>query len=120
MTMNNEKAFHLLRNPLLNKGSGFTAEERQAESLEGLLPTSVETLETRVGRASAQCDACPDDLARYVYLAHLQDVDETLYFALLISQPDKYMPLVYTPTVGLACQKFGYAYKVGWRSITRL
>ncbi|MBG84607.1 MAG: NAD-dependent malic enzyme [Phycisphaerae bacterium] len=109
--MNNEKAFHLLRNPLLNKGSGFTAEERQAESLEGLLPTSVETLETRVGRASAQCDACPDDLARYVYLAHLQDVDETLYFALLISQPDKYMPLVYTPTVGDACLKFGNIFR---------
>ncbi len=105
--MNNEKAFHLLRNPLLNKGSGFTAEERQAESLEGLLPTSVETLETRVGRAAAQCDACPDDLARYVFLAHLQDIDETLYFALLTSKPDKYMPLVYTPTVGDACLKFG-------------
>ena len=97
--MNNEQAFHLLRNPLLNKGSGFTSEERSKQGLEGLLPSSVESLETRVGRAAAQCDACPDDLARYVFLAHLQDVDETLYFALLVSAPDKYMPLVSTPPV---------------------
>ena len=109
--MNNEKAFHLLRNPLVNKGSGFTQDERTKQNLDGLLPASVETLETRVGRAAAQCDACPDDLSRYVYLAHLQDVDETLYFALLTSKPDKYMPLVYTPTVGDACLAFGHIFR---------
>ncbi|MAT80277.1 MAG: NAD-dependent malic enzyme [Phycisphaerae bacterium] len=104
--MNNEKAFHLLRNSLTNKSTGFTPEERKQNKLEGLLPAAVETLEHRVARAAEQCDQCPDDLARYVFLAHLQDVDETLYFALLISKPDKYMPLVYTPTVGDACLKF--------------
>lgn len=109
--MNNEKAFTLLRNPLTNKGSGFTLEERDAHHLDGLLPAAVETLETRIGRAAAQCDACTDDLAKYVYLSHLQDVDETLYFGLLISKPDKYMPLVYTPTVGDACLQFGHIFR---------
>ncbi|MEE2906848.1 MAG: NAD-dependent malic enzyme [Planctomycetota bacterium] len=104
--MHNEKAFNLLRNPLVNKGSGFTQEEREQNHLEGLLPSAHETLEQRVARATAQCDACPDDLARYVFLAHLQDVDEALYFAVIISKPDKYMPLVYTPTVGDACLQF--------------
>ena len=104
--MNNEQAFHLLRNPLKNKGSAFSEKERAKNGLEGLLPAAVETLDQRVARAAAQCDACPDDLARYVFLAHLQDVDETLYFALLVSKPDKYMPLVYTPTVGDACLQF--------------
>ena len=106
--MHNKDSFERMRNPYVNKGTAFSEAERDALHLQGLLPTAVESLETRIGRAAAQCDACSDDLARYIFLSHLQSEDITLYFGLIISDPNKYMPLVYTPTVGDACEQFGH------------
>ena len=95
--MATRSAFEILHNPDLNKGTAFTIEERDRHGLEGLLPPVVETLEQRINRAAAQCDACANDLARYIYLSQLQDTDRTLFYALIVSDPNKYMPLVYTP-----------------------
>ena len=109
--MSKQDPFRILHNPEVNKDTAFSIEERDRLGLEGLLPYAVETLEQRIARASAQCDACADDLARYVFLSQLQDTDETLYYALIVSDPNKYMPLVYTPTVGQACEEFGHIFR---------
>jgi len=109
--MSDRRAFEVLHNPELNKGTAFTLEERDRLGLEGLLPPAVETLELRIQRAAAQCDSCDNDLARYVFLSQLQDTDATLFYALLVSDPNKYMPLVYTPTVGEACEEFGHIFR---------
>ena len=105
------RAFEILHNPDLNKGTAFSIEERDRYGLEGLLPPVVETLEERVLRSASQCDACANDLARYIYLSQLQDTDTTLFYALIVSDPNKYMPLVYTPTVGDACEEFGHIFR---------
>ncbi|MAI78312.1 MAG: NAD-dependent malic enzyme [Deltaproteobacteria bacterium] len=109
--MTTRSALEILHDPQLNKGTAFSLEERDRYGLEGLLPPVVETLEQRVGRAAAQCESCANDLARYVFLSQLQDTDETLFYALLVSDPNKYMPLVYTPTVGEACEEFGHIFR---------
>lgn len=106
--MAHRHAFDILHNPEMNKGTAFSIEERDRLGLEGLLAPAVETMETRIQRAAAQCESCDNDLARYVFLSQLQDTDVTLFYALLVSDPNKYMPLVYTPTVGQACEEFGH------------
>ena len=77
--MSVRRAFEVLHNPELNKGTAFTLDERDRLGLEGLLPPAVETLELRIRRAAAQCDSCDNDLARYVFLSQLQDTDATLF-----------------------------------------
>ena len=109
--MSQQGAFRILHNPEQNKGTAFTLEERDRLGLEGLLPPIVETLEQRIQRAAAQCDACSDDLSRYIFLSQLQDTDATLFYSLIVSDPNKYMPLVYTPTVGEACEQFGHIFR---------
>jgi malate dehydrogenase (oxaloacetate-decarboxylating)(NADP+) len=99
---------HLLRDPELNKSTAFTEAERDALGLTGLVPPGVDTEDNQLNRVHLQISAQASDLAKYVYLANLQDNDETLYFKCLMSDPAHYMPLVYTPTVGEACQKFGH------------
>ena len=109
--MSDRRAFEVLHDPELNKGTAFTLEERDRLGIEGLVPPAVETLELRIQRAAVQCDSCDNDLARYVFLSQLQDTDATLFYALLVSDPNKYMPLVYTPTVGDACEEFGHIFR---------
>ena len=109
--MATRNAFEILHDPEVNKGSAFTIEERDRLGLEGLLVPTVETMETRIQRAAAQCESCDNDLARYIFLSQLQDTDSTLFYALLVSDPNKYMPLVYTPTVGEACEEFGHIFR---------
>ena len=96
----------LLHDPRLNKGTAFTAEERRELGLEGLLPPAVVTLELQVARVHSEIDALQDDLQKYLVLSDLQARNERLFYAVLMSDPAKFMPLVYTPTVGEACQKF--------------
>ena len=96
----------LLHDPRLNKGTAFTAEERRELGLEGLLPPAVVTLELQVARVHSEIDGLQDDLQKYLVLSDLQARNERLFYAVLMSDPAKYMPLVYTPTVGEACQKF--------------
>ncbi len=101
-------SFDLLYNPRLNKGTAFTEAERERLGLVGLLPDTVEDSATQLDRQRLQLEQKPTALEKYIYLSELQDRNERLYYQLLTSAPADYMPLVYTPTVGEACQKFGH------------
>ena len=103
--------YDLLRSPRLNKGTAFTEAERRALGLEGLLPPAVSTIALQVARRHDEIAALGDDLQKYLVLSDLQARNETLYYAVLMSDPATYMPLVYTPTVGEACQKFGHIFR---------
>jgi malate dehydrogenase (oxaloacetate-decarboxylating)(NADP+) len=98
----------LLHDPRLNKSTAFTDAERDRLGLLGLLPEGVDDLETQVERVMVQLDAKTTDLERYVYLSALQDTDETLFYRVLMADPARFLPLVYTPTVGEACLRFGH------------
>src|SRR5215475_3121217 len=103
--------YDLLRHPRLNKGTAFSAAERHAWGLEGLLPPAVINLELQVARRHAEIANLDDDLLKYLVLSDLQARNETLFYAVLMSDPAVYMPLVYTPTVGEACQKFAHIFR---------
>ncbi len=103
--------YQLLRDPRFNKGTAFTEAERRAYGLEGLLPPAVITLELQVARRHDEIARLDNDLQKYLVLSDLQARNETLYYAVLMSDPATYMPLVYTPTVGEACQKFGHIFR---------
>src|SRR5213075_1754224 len=105
------RGYALLHNPRLNKGTAFTEAERRAWSLEGLLPPAVITMALQVARRHSELAALDDDLQKYLVLSDLQARNETLYYAVLMSDPATYMPLVYTPTVGEACQKFAHIFR---------
>jgi malate dehydrogenase (oxaloacetate-decarboxylating)(NADP+) len=94
----------------LNKGMAFTEAERRAYSLEGLLPPAAITIEMQVARVHAQLADLENDLQKYLALSDLQTRNETLFYAVLMSDPAAFMPLVYTPTVGEACQKFDHIF----------
>jgi malate dehydrogenase (oxaloacetate-decarboxylating) len=98
--------FQLINNPLLNKGTAFTDEERSAFRLHGLLPPHVGTLEEQVERRLKALRAFETDFERYAFLRELQDSDETLFYAVISSNLEETLPLVYTPTVGEGCQRF--------------
>jgi malate dehydrogenase (oxaloacetate-decarboxylating)(NADP+) len=106
-----QTGYALLHNPRLNKGTAFTEAERRAHGLEGLLPPAVTSIEQQVTRRHAEIAALDDDLQKYLVLSDLQARNETLFYAVLMSDPATYMPLVYTPTVGEACQKFGHIFR---------
>ncbi len=93
----------ILNNPLLNKGSCFTEEERISLDLDGLLRSGVSTLEQEVERTLEQYRRKPDDLERYIFLQGVLDRDETLFYRLLYENLEEMVPIVYTPTVGQAC-----------------
>jgi malate dehydrogenase (oxaloacetate-decarboxylating)(NADP+) len=101
-------SFDLLFTPRLNKGTAFTEAERERLGLVGLLPDKVETTEIQLERQRIQLAHKPTDLEKYIFLSELQDRNERLYYQLLTSAPAEFMPLVYTPTVGEACQRFGH------------
>src|SRR5262249_20255515 len=92
----------LLERSLLNKETAFTMDERHALRLLGLLPPNQETLEEQVTRAYEAYSAKPTDLERHIYLRQLQDANETLFYALLLAHLAELLPVIYTPTVGLA------------------
>src|SRR6516162_2980063 len=103
--------YDLLHTPRLNKGTAFTGTERRAHGLEGLLPPAITTMELQIARRHAEIAKLDDDLLKYLVLSDLQVRNETLFYAVLMSDPATYMPLVYTPTVGQACQKFGHIFR---------
>lgn len=96
----------LINQPLLNKGTAFTEAERDAFHLHGLLPPHVGTLEKQVERRLKALRGFASDFQRYAFLRDLQDINETLFYALLVEHIDELLPLVYTPTVGEGCQRF--------------
>lgn len=97
----------LLHDPLLNKGTAFTREERDALGLQGLLPAAVSSQEAQVDRLLERLRCLPDPLSRHEMLATVRDRNEALYFRAVIDHPDELFPIVYTPTVGAACQQYG-------------
>ena len=103
-----KEAHEILYNPRLNKGTAFSEAERELLGLTGLFPDAVDDASTQQQRAAGQLAVRANDLERYVFLSELQDRNERLFYQLLRNDPAQYMPIVYTPTVGEACQKFGH------------
>jgi malate dehydrogenase (oxaloacetate-decarboxylating)(NADP+) len=101
----------LLRDPLFNKGTAFSEGERDAFGLRGLLPAHVLSLEEQAKRVLTNLRHLPDDLEKYVALNALHDRNEALFFRVVCDNIDEIQPLIYTPTVGLACQRFGHIFQ---------
>lgn len=101
----------LITNPLLNKGMGFTEEERGAFHLFGILPPRFADLATQQARSYEAFSSKANDLEKYLYLRDLQDSNETLYYSLLVDHITEMLPIVYTPVVGAGCQKFSHIYR---------
>lgn len=105
------RGLSLLRDPALNKGTAFTEQERDALKLRGLLPSVVFTQERQVARILENLRGLPNDLEKFVALNALHDRNEALFFRVICDNIDEMQPLIYTPTVGLACQRFGHIYQ---------
>ncbi|MCR4331109.1 MAG: oxaloacetate-decarboxylating malate dehydrogenase, partial [Sulfuricaulis sp.] len=101
----------LLRDPALNRGTGFTEAERDKFNLRGFLPPRVHSQDEQAERVLARLRLLTDPLEKFVALNALHDRNETLFFRVLCDNIDEMQPLVYTPTVGLACQKFGHIFQ---------
>ncbi len=111
MTTKSPTGVPTLENPIVNKGTAFTADERKSLGLEGLLPAAVETLDTQVERVLGHLGAKPDALEQYIYLQGLCDRNETLFYAVLMSDPARFVPIVYDPTIADACLTYGHVYR---------
>lgn len=103
--------YSLMFNPLLNKGMAFTHEERETFGLLGLLPPDVSDLTIQRERSYLAFKSKASDLEKYIYLRDLQDSNETLFYSLITHHMEELMPIVYTPTVGLGCQRFSHVYR---------
>jgi len=108
---NSSRGMALLRDPLLNKGTAFTEAERDAFGLRGLLPAHVLSMDEQVARFMTNLRGLPNDLEKYVALNSLHDRNEALFFRVVCDNIDEIQPLIYTPTVGLACQRFGLIFQ---------
>lgn len=101
----------VLHNPALNKSTAFSQAERKAHGLEGLIPDTVETLEMQLKRVLMQLSHKSSGLDQYVYLMGILDHDETLFYATVMSDPKRFLPIVYDPVIGEACLKFGHIFR---------
>jgi malate dehydrogenase (oxaloacetate-decarboxylating)(NADP+) len=100
-----------LHDPVLNKGTAFTESEREALGLHGFLPPGVQTLEEQVLRAMGNFNRKTSDLEKYIFLMALQDRNQTLFYRLIMDHLKAMMPIIYTPTVGLACQEYSHIFR---------
>jgi len=105
------KGIEWLHNPIFNKGTAFSEAERDALGLRGLLPPHVHTMEEQVLRVMTNFRSKPNDLERYVQLVSLQDRNETLFYRVIMEHLEEMLPIIYTPTVGRACQEYGYIFR---------
>jgi len=105
------KGVDWLHNPIFNKGTAFTDAEREVLGLRGLLPPHVHTMEEQVMRVMANFRSKPNDLERYVQMVSLQDRNETLFYRVVTEHLEEMLPIIYTPTVGKACQEYGYIFR---------
>ncbi len=101
----------MLADPLLNKGTAFSDEERDALGLRGLLPPRIFTLDEQVNRAYSNFQRQPEPIDKYVFLTLLQNRNETLFFKVLETYPEEMIPIIYTPTVGQACLDYGVIFR---------
>jgi len=109
--VHHHRGLHLLKDPLLNKGTAFTDAERKAYGLDGLLPPVIETLDKQCVRAYEAFQVYDTDLGKHIYLRALQDNNEVLFYRLLHDHMEEMLPIVYTPTVAVACQQFSHIYR---------
>jgi malate dehydrogenase (oxaloacetate-decarboxylating) len=105
------RGYHVLSDPRLNKGTAFTGAERAALGLTGLLPSRVLTLDQQAERAYRQCSQQPSALGKNIYLTALHDRNEVLYFRVLTDHLSELLPVVYTPTIGEAIQRYSHQYR---------
>jgi malate dehydrogenase (oxaloacetate-decarboxylating)(NADP+) len=101
----------VLQDPLLNKSTAFTEAEKQALGIVGLLPDVTESMDVQLSRVNMQLGHKATDLDRYIYLVNLLDHNETLFYRTVMSDPARFLPIVYDPTIGEACLKFGHIYR---------
>lgn len=111
MTMKEPRGVALIQDPSRNKGTAFTEAERDALGLRGLLPPRVTTLDEQVVRVLSALARKPSAIEKYIYLMALQDRNETLFFRVVIDHLEETMPILYTPTVGQACQEYGHIFR---------
>jgi malate dehydrogenase (oxaloacetate-decarboxylating)(NADP+) len=107
----NKRGIELLHDPSLNKSTAFTEAEKQAFGIVGLVPDVTETEDLQLSRVMLQLGHKNTDLDRYIYLVNLLDHDETLFYRTVMSDPARFLPIVYDPTIGEACLKFGHIYR---------
>ncbi|MDO9262434.1 MAG: NAD-dependent malic enzyme [Desulfosalsimonadaceae bacterium] len=105
------RGMHYLHDPALNKGTAFTEAERDALGLRGLLPPGVQTLDEQVMRVMGNFNRKTSDLEKYIFLVALQDRNQTLFYRVIMDHLEEMMPIIYTPTVGLACQEYVHIYR---------
>src|SRR5690242_1998755 len=110
-TFNGKRGIDVLRDPELNKSTAFTETEKQELGIVGLVPDVTETEDVQLSRVLMQLGHKTTDLDRYIYLVNLLDHDETLFYRTVMSDPARFLPIVYDPTIGEACMKFGHIYR---------
>jgi malate dehydrogenase (oxaloacetate-decarboxylating)(NADP+) len=106
-----KRGIDVLQDPSLNKSTAFTEAEQQALGIVGLVPDVTETLDVQLSRVMMQLGHKNTDLDRYIYLVNLLDHNETLFYRTTMSDPARFLPIVYDPTIGEACLKFGHIYR---------
>lgn len=111
MATGRKRGVEVLQDPSLNKSTAFSEGEKRALGLIGLVPDVTETEELQLQRVNLQLAQKPTDLERYIYLNNLLDHNETLFYCALMSDPARFLPIVYDPTIGEACLKFGHIYR---------
>jgi malate dehydrogenase (oxaloacetate-decarboxylating)(NADP+) len=106
-----QTGIELLHNPALNKGTAFTAEERDALGLRGLLPPHIHTIDEQVTRVMENFYCKPNALEKYIHMIALLDRNETLFYRVVVDHVEEMMPIIYTPTVGQGCQEYGRIFR---------
>src|SRR5262245_26116268 len=106
-----KRGIDILHDPVLNKATAYTEAERQALCLVGLVPDVTQPEDLQLRRILLQLDQKTTDLERYIYLISLLDNDETLFYRTLMSDPARFLPIVYDPTIAEACLKYGHIYR---------
>jgi len=107
----NKRGMEVLLDPSLNKSTAFTEDEKQKLGIVGLVPDAAETQDLQLSRVMMQLGHKPTDLDRYIYLVNLLDHNEALFYRTVMSDPARFLPIVYDPTIGEACLKFGHIYR---------
>ena len=106
-----KQGMELLLDPSLNRSTAFTEAEKQSLGIVGLVPDVIETIDVQLSRVMMQLGNKTADLDRYIYLVNLLDHNETLFYRTIMSDPARFLPIVYDPTIGEACLKFGHIYR---------